>query len=203
MASTAQQVRRAPVERRRRDAEGARTALVEAAAQLLTERAPNSITGRDIAARAGVNYGLLHHYFGGRDGALSAGIEWLRASFTAEHGDGAFLRFLGAEGHPYLKAIVRSQVDYPNSVRAGDGFPIGHAIAAAISARGDGSNPPAPVSAEAKARAIAAITLQVCYGVFGPALLDATGVRADEVPTVEQHLTSLYDHLVLTKGDPT
>jgi TetR/AcrR family transcriptional regulator, repressor for neighboring sulfatase len=199
MASSAQQVRRPTVERRRRDAEGARTALVEAAAQLLTERAPNSITGRDIAARAGVNYGLLHHYFAGREGALSAGIEWLRASFTAEHGDGASLRFLGAEGHPYLKAIVRSQVDYPNSVHAGDGFPIGHAIAAAIAARG-GS---APVSAEAKARAIAAITMQVCYGVFGPALLDATGVRADEVMSVEHHLAALYDELVLTKGDPT
>jgi len=192
------------VERRRRDADGARAALVEAAAQLLTERAPNSITGRDIAARAGVNYGLLHHYFGGRDGALSAGIEWLRASFTSEHGDGASLRFLGAEGHPYLKAIVRSQVDYPNSVRAGDGFPIGHAIAAAIAARGaDASASTAPVSAEAKARAIAAITLQVCYGVFGPALLDATGVRADELPAVERHLTALYDHLVLTKGERT
>jgi AcrR family transcriptional regulator len=199
MASSAQQVRRAPAERRRRDADGARAALVEAAAQLLTERAPNSISGRDISTLAGVNYGLLHHYFGGRDAALSAGIAWLRASFTAEHGDGASLRFLGAEGHPYLKAIVRSQVDYPNSVRPGDGFPIGHAIADAITARGEAT----ATAAEAKARAIAAITLQVCYGVFGPALLDATGVTVDEVATVEQHLASLYDDLVLTKGDPT
>jgi AcrR family transcriptional regulator len=194
------------VERRRRDAEGARATLVEAAARLLTERAPNSITGRDIAARAGVNYGLLHHYFGGRDAALSAGMAWLRSSFTAEHGDGAFLRFLGSEGHPYLKAIVRSQVDYPNSVRADDGFPVGRAIAASIDARGagvDGASDRAAVSAEAKARAIAAITLQVCFGVFGPALLDATGVTAEERPAVERHLASLYDDLVLTKGDPT
>ena len=125
MASTAQQIRRTPNERRRRDAEGARAALVEAAGQLLTERAPNSITGRDIAARAGVNYGLLHHYFGGRDAALSAGIDWLRESFSAEHADGATVRFLGAASHPFLKAIVRSQVDYPNTVRPSDGFPVG------------------------------------------------------------------------------
>jgi AcrR family transcriptional regulator len=200
MASTAQQVRRAPSERRRRDAEGARAALVEAAAQLLTERAPTSITGRDIAALAGVNYGLLHHYFGGRDVALSAGIEWLRASFAADHGDGTFLHFLGAEGHPYLKALVRSQVDYPSAVRPGDGFPIARAIATAIAERlGDGDT----VSVEAKARAIAAITMQICFGVFGSALLDAAGVAGDDQHAVGRRLASLYDDLVLTKGDPT
>jgi AcrR family transcriptional regulator len=200
MASTTQQVRRAPTERRRRDAEGARAALVEAAAQLLTERAPTSITGRDIATRAGVNYGLLHHYFGGRDAALSAGIGWLRASFAADHGDGAILHFLGAEGHPYLKALVRSQVDYPSPVRPGDGFPIGRSIVATIAERqGDGT----AVSADSKARAIAAITMQVCYGVFGPALLDAVGVAGHERVAVERRLASLYDELVLTQEDPT
>ena len=58
-----------------------------------------------------------------------------------------------------------------------------------------------PVSADAKARAIAAITLNVCYGVFGQALLDATGVEPHEVAAVERRLAALYDDLVLTEGD--
>ncbi len=40
-----------------------RTALLDAAIRLMSERAPSTITGRELAEEAGVNYGLVHYYF--------------------------------------------------------------------------------------------------------------------------------------------
>lgn len=41
--------------------------LIEAAAEMLTTRADAGISGRELAGRAGVNYGLIHYYFGTRE----------------------------------------------------------------------------------------------------------------------------------------
>lgn len=60
-------------------------ALLEAAADLVAERGPDAISGRDIAGRAGVNYGLLHHYFGPKTVVLNAAMARLRADFIAEY----------------------------------------------------------------------------------------------------------------------
>ncbi len=40
-----------------------RTAMLDAAIRLMSERAPSTITGRELAEEAGVNYGLVHYYF--------------------------------------------------------------------------------------------------------------------------------------------
>ena len=37
-----------------------RDALIEAAVNLMSRRSPSTISGRDLAAEAGVNYGLVH-----------------------------------------------------------------------------------------------------------------------------------------------
>ncbi len=44
--------------------------LVEAAVELLKERADIGVSGRELAKRAKVNYGLIHHYFGSKDGVF-------------------------------------------------------------------------------------------------------------------------------------
>ncbi|MFP6713449.1 MAG: TetR/AcrR family transcriptional regulator [Rhodospirillales bacterium] len=41
--------------------------LVQAAIELLKERADTGISGRELAQRAEVNYGLIHHYFGSKE----------------------------------------------------------------------------------------------------------------------------------------
>ena len=40
-----------------------RDALLEAAVNLMSRRSPSTISGRDLATEAGVNYGLVHYYF--------------------------------------------------------------------------------------------------------------------------------------------
>ncbi len=90
--------------------------LIVAAAALLGEVGPRSLSVRTIAERAGVNHGLVHHYFGGKDGLLRAAMSRL----VETHAEYAATR---SKGHPipaplglvddpaYLRAIVRSVLD--------------------------------------------------------------------------------------------
>ena len=57
---------------RPRGADEVRVALTDAAARLLGQRSPGRISGRDLAGEAGVNYGLIHYYFGSKDEGLRA-----------------------------------------------------------------------------------------------------------------------------------
>ena len=58
-------------------------ALLAAAGRLLGERPPGRISGRDLAEEAGVNYGLIHHYFGSKGAVLREALASLAASYAA------------------------------------------------------------------------------------------------------------------------
>lgn len=47
-------------------------AILRAAAELMAEHSPSSVTLREVASRAGVNYGLIHRHFGTKDRLLVA-----------------------------------------------------------------------------------------------------------------------------------
>lgn len=57
---------------RRLSAEESRKRLVDAATRLFRERPPKAVSVREIAAEAGVNHGLVHRHFGGKDGLIRA-----------------------------------------------------------------------------------------------------------------------------------
>jgi AcrR family transcriptional regulator len=52
-------------------------ALIEASIQLFADRLPNQVPVREIAALANVNQGLVHEYFGSKDGLITATIHRL------------------------------------------------------------------------------------------------------------------------------
>jgi TetR/AcrR family transcriptional regulator, repressor for neighboring sulfatase len=58
-------------------------ALVSAAASLFEEVGPNAVSVRAIAERAGVNHGLVHHYFGSKSGLVQAVLERLAEESAA------------------------------------------------------------------------------------------------------------------------
>lgn len=60
-----------------RGSQAVRTALIEATASLLAEVGPRSLSVREVAKRAGVNHGQIHHYFGGKKGLLTAAMRHL------------------------------------------------------------------------------------------------------------------------------
>ena len=50
--------------------------LIQAACDLLVEHGGMDFTIRAVASLAGVNHGLIHHYFGGSEGLAVAAVEW-------------------------------------------------------------------------------------------------------------------------------
>ncbi|MBI5090443.1 MAG: helix-turn-helix transcriptional regulator [Actinobacteria bacterium] len=54
--------------------EAARSALLEAAIELLAAHGPDGVSSREVAKAAGVNYGLVHYYFGSRNELLRQAI---------------------------------------------------------------------------------------------------------------------------------
>jgi|GEM_PF-646568 len=61
------------MEKRPRDAERTKTAILDAARRLFAERGIKTVSIRDIAAAAGVSHGLIQQYFGTRE-SMVAGI---------------------------------------------------------------------------------------------------------------------------------
>jgi TetR/AcrR family transcriptional regulator, repressor for neighboring sulfatase len=66
-----------------RGGDAVRRALVEATADALAAAGPSSVSVRDVARRAGVNHGQVHHYFGGKRGLLEAGMRALATEHFA------------------------------------------------------------------------------------------------------------------------
>ena len=90
--------------------------LIVAAGELLGEVGPRSMSVRNVAERAGVNHGLVHHYFGGKDGLLKAAMTRLvqeHAVFAkdASHGDPIPAPLLLNHDPKYLRAVVRAVLD--------------------------------------------------------------------------------------------
>lgn len=90
--------------------------LIGAASELLAEVGPRAASVRAIATRAGVNHGLVHHYFGSKDALLRAAMVRLvesHAVFAKEMSKGASmpapLALLGDQS--YLRAVMRCVLD--------------------------------------------------------------------------------------------
>ena len=54
------------------DPDDTATKILVAAAELFEQQSPTQVSLRAIATRAGVNYGLVHHYFKSKDAILAA-----------------------------------------------------------------------------------------------------------------------------------
>ena len=90
--------------------------LVVAAAEMIAVVGPRASTVRAVARRAGVNHGLVHHYFGGKEGLLRAAMTHLvheHERFATDQAQGrptpAPLALL--QDQTYLRAVVRCVLD--------------------------------------------------------------------------------------------
>jgi len=80
VATARRRAERAPAPRGRDEV---RAALLDAAADLFAARGPAAVSVRDVAARAGVNHGLVHRHFGSKEALVAATLEQLAAAAAA------------------------------------------------------------------------------------------------------------------------
>ncbi len=103
-------------------------AVCAAAAELFAERGPAAVSSRDIAAAAGVNYGLIHRHFGSRE-------ELQRAVMTRMAEDLAWALEEGRRAgrspietlaqHPtYCRALARAALDGEDLATLQDEHPV-------------------------------------------------------------------------------
>ena len=90
-----------------------RQKLVRAACQMLEDRGPASISGRGLADRAGVNYGLVYQYFGSVNDVLTCAYDQVRRDFYEVERQGQSPPdFFSVGTHPgYVRAITNMFLD--------------------------------------------------------------------------------------------
>lgn len=71
-----------------RGPDAVRRKLIAATVELMSERSPALITNKEIAARAGVNHGQIHHYFESKDDLVAKAITEEANKFVRERLDG-------------------------------------------------------------------------------------------------------------------
>ncbi len=168
---------------------------------MLPDRAPSTVTGRELAEAAGVNYGLVHHYFGGKDAVFREAILELRAEFLAEQADLGMPELIRTPV-PFLLAVGRSQIDYPDSLGPIEEFPFGDAMVAGVRRRliDSGAASAAEVDVEARARAAAMMCLQLGRNLYGDLLRDTVGA-ADDPEAFDDALAELYREIAAVDHD--
>lgn len=166
--------------------------LIAAAADLLGEVGPRATSVRMVAERAGVNHGLVHHYFGGKDGLLRAAMEHLveeHAAYARQRSEGrpipAPLALTGDQR--YLRAVVRAVLDGEmelarTELDTGVSVPRGALEYARARTRDRGSA--APTDVELKASLAIAMALEMGWAALEPFLFAVAEVAPDEVDEV-------------------
>lgn len=91
-------------------------AILVAAADLFAERGPAATSIRDVAARAGVNHGLVYRHFGTKDQLVGAVLNWLGAHFSGLIAAKASPQEARAAIDRHMRVIARVSLD---------GFPVG------------------------------------------------------------------------------
>jgi AcrR family transcriptional regulator len=100
-------------------AEQTMDALVQAFVRLLDQRSAGEISVRDIGAEAGMNHGLVHHYFGSKEALLHEAALRVIDALTRDRPDGfrpslAF-EHLRAQA-PLVRAVTRICLDGPHEL---------------------------------------------------------------------------------------
>ena len=74
-----------------RGPDAVRRALIDSAKSLMGMRSPRQVSGRELAQHAGVNYGLIHHYFGTKDNVFAQAAAEATEAMGERWDDGGIL----------------------------------------------------------------------------------------------------------------
>jgi AcrR family transcriptional regulator len=162
-----------------------RAALLTAATEMVVESGSPNITVRDVAARAGINHGLVHRYFGTKDTLIAAVIDEISAAVTAElaKDEGGATVVAGDSVGTLARLIGHAMVSGGDDVGA-DGRP--HPVADLLVQRLQDRSGMTERNARVTAAQIVAMVLG--WRLNEPFLITACGLDAAEVDTLRAEL---------------
>ena len=190
--------RRATTPARPRGRAAAEEAIVAAARRLYRERGPAEVTMREIAEAAGVNRGLLHHYFGRKEDLLAAIVT--TASEQAATGVReapdlvSALATLRGQGNAYARMVAWALITGTDPDDFASPSPTIAALlehAARVERAPDGA-----AAIDDRMAVAAALTLVLGWQVFEPFITRAAGLDDMSVDERATQLGRLVDAMV-------
>jgi len=158
-----------------------RAALINAAADLFAERGTAAVSVREIAARAGVNHGLVHRHFGTKERLIREVMRALVDDAAEQMGDAdpseslreALLSaFLGArDGGRHWRIVARALLDGISVRDFQTEFPVFSRIKGAAARAG---------SDDPSQKAVHVLATGLGLLVFGSYIRSASGQRGDD-----------------------
>ncbi len=145
-------------------------AVLRAASELFAEKGPAATSIREVAARAGVNHGLLHRHFGSKHQLLAATLQHLADSAAALREAGASSEQVETAHELQARVMVRSTLDGFAVEELQQRFPGMEAFLDVVRTGHDD---------ERRARLLAAhgMALQIGWALLGPTLRVAFGLQ--------------------------
>ncbi|NNL68270.1 MAG: TetR family transcriptional regulator [Myxococcales bacterium] len=179
-----------------RGSEAVRDALVASAAVRLAEVGPKALSVRDVARRAGVNHGQVHHYFGGKRALLMAAMRKLAAEHFARASERAGDDLVPpplslSEDRDYWRALCQVLMDGDLELarlEIDEGISVPRRVISRLLE--DGRVPEDDL--DIRARFALAVTLQLGWAAFEDFGLMAAGVDEEHRDEIRSRLK---DHL--------
>lgn len=94
-----------------RGPEAVRRALIDSAKSLMGMRSPRQISGRELAQHAGVNYGLIHHYFGTKDNVFAEAVAEATEAMAERWDAGGMLPVNTTDDAASYRTFAKLEVD--------------------------------------------------------------------------------------------
>jgi AcrR family transcriptional regulator len=148
-----------------------RAALIDAAAELFAARGVSSVSVREIAEKAGVNHGLVHHYFASKDGLLSAVLVDLARRTADEVDNDAALYAAGDAAEQHGRIVASLLLEARELATVQTEFPTISALIARLEADG---------RPDARERAAQAAAFVLGWKLYEPFLVEAAQLPVDE-----------------------
>jgi AcrR family transcriptional regulator len=169
-------------------------AVVSAAGELFAERGPATSSIREIAARAGVNHGLVYRHFGSKEALVAGVLDHLSDELARLTERGASPSTLERAAERHWRVLARAILDgYPVG-RLQQRFPF---VAGLV----DQARIHHPDETAARLAAAHAVALELGWRLFEPFLRSAAGL--DRLPEEELRGATRAVTRSLIDGDGT
>ena len=184
---------------RRLGRDGSIEALVTAARELFAEHGPDAVSLRDVARRAGVSHGLIHHYIGSRDDLLRLVFDRSTDHARAEIGSATdpiaalrLLRDLGGGSDDYSRLLAWSLLERRDPA-------VFHGRSSAL----DAIIATDPEGSDELRFAVAAAMVQILgWKLFGSYALTAAGLQESDAEELRREIEHATDELVRAASHP-
>jgi AcrR family transcriptional regulator len=98
-----------------RGPDAVRRALIDSAKTLMGMRSPRQVSGRELAQHAGVNYGLIHHYFGTKDNVFAEAVSEATATMAERWDAGGMLPVNTTDDATSYRTFAKLELDDADS----------------------------------------------------------------------------------------